>query len=425
MILHINRIENLFSSNTLKCLLLVVFFIVLEWRWQLELLGIYMPNPYTLSALLSVGVLIFAIAGSFYFHRRQTMLFTCLMLFFFYCFCIYLADIHTLAAIDSNYMVIQTGVWTINFALFLIGADKRLWDQITKNIRYLIILYFLFLFPLFLLLKFIGNAGEANYSLRSLILLADINLGDTHSVAYQSMGGKMALFTFIVMSSIYNKYYRTPLCLFAFVAFSLLSLYIIGSKACLIGFVFSIIIYTLVLLCHKKQYKTAVAVSVLIAVIISSTYLFVVGNSNLQDSKIWIVRSLSEGDEDGSVTSRQELSVLNKQYRSANFLLGDYAYDFKLGRSGSRTHNILGFMEYYGIVGFLGFVVIWGYLLFRLITFNGIRTPLIHSATLSMLYYMPLICIAYVGDGYLNYWIFGTAVAAINSMRSPKLEKII
>lgn len=399
-----------FNVFTLKIAILITFFLVLEWRWQLELLGINVPNPYyltaVLAALLCAGKMIICPVQK---HRFSTLSLVIILLMV-YEFAIFLISVPELLKIDSSYVVINFGVWTINFALYFIALDTLIWNSI---LRYKIVILFAYITLAVapaVLLFCLGNASEVNYNLRNLVSVLKIT-DKSHGVSYQSFGMKIAVLSFLALSV-------CPKIRSKFIIFctTILSLYVVGSKASLVGFLFAITSYVFLSMYHKKDLKKMYLLSMFLCILLICGVVYIVTRPDLQKSENWIIQSFAKGNEDKSVQSRKELAKINAPLHCSMFFLGDYAFDVKLGRPGTRTHSVLGNFEYYGIIYFLLFVGLWLYILYKLIAFRGDRTVLIDFTMLSILFFSPLICIAYTGTGYLNYFVFGCAVTAIDSM---------
>lgn len=388
-------------------LVLSLFFLVIEWRWQLELLGVNVPNPYYPVAMLC-GVVSIISVTSFILFNRETNIFSIIAFFLMlYCLSILFINIPDLMLLDRKGVFVELGVWAINFGLFFIAQDESVWRFIEEHTYSVIIIYILFVMSPIFLMIILGSGSEANYSLRSLISLLDIAGDDNYGVSYQSYGDKIALLSFLMFFISKNKIAKMSV-----VFITVISLYVVGSKASMLGFASAIFVwYVINTFDHINILKFIVITTVLIG-----TFLFIqtsiIGNPNLQESKYWIVKSLASGSEDQSVESRKEIQTNNQKTLKTRLLLGNYKFDLKEGRPGSYTHNILFFLDYYGIFYFAVFVLFWLYIF--ILNIKSKKNILITNYTiLSMLYFSILMLVARSGSGYLTYWTLGCAVASI------------
>lgn len=388
-------------------IVLSLFFLVIEWRWQLELLGVNVPNPYYPVAVLCGVVSIISVTG-FIFLNRETSIFSIIgFLLMLYCLGILFFNIPELIRMDRKEVIVELGVWAINFGLFFIAMDESVWKFIEEHTYSVIIVYILFVMSPILLMTILGSGSEVNYSLRSLIYLLDIAEEGNYGVSYQSYGDKIALLSFLMFFIAKNKIAKMLV-----VFITVVSLYVVGSKASMLGFASAIFVwYVINKFDHKNILKFIVITTVLIG-----TFLFIqtsiIGNPNLQESKYWIVKSLASGSEDQSVESRKEIQTNNQKTLKTRLLLGNYKFDLKEGRPGSYTHNILFFLDYYGIFYFAVFVLFWLYIF--ILNIKSKKNILITNYTiLSMLYFSILMLVARSGSGYLTYWTLGCAVASI------------
>ena len=398
------------NMTIFNIMVLSLFFLVIEWRWQVELLGINVPNPYYPVALLCGVVSLISVTG-FILFNRETNIFSIIAFFLMlYCLSILFINIPDLILLDKKGVIVELGVWTINFGLFFIAMDESVWKFIEEHTYSVIIIYILFVMSPIFLMIILGSGSEANYSLRSLISLLDIAGDDNYGVSYQSYGDKIALLSFLMFFISKNKIAKMSV-----VFITVISLYVVGSKASMLGFASAIFVwYVINTFDHKNIFKFIVITTALIG-----AFLFIqtsiIGNPNLQESKYWIVKSLASGSEDQSVESRKEIQTNNQKTLKTRLLLGNYKFDLKEGRPGSYTHNILFLLDYYGIFYFAVFVLFWLYIF--ILNIKSKKNILITNYTiLSMLYFSILMLVARSGSGYLTYWTLGCAVASINTI---------
>lgn len=103
------------SITTFNIIVLLLFFLVIEWRWQLELLGVNVPNPYYPVAMLC-GVVSIISVTSFILFNRETNIFSIIAFFLMlYCLSILFINIPDLILLDKKGVIVELGVWTINF----------------------------------------------------------------------------------------------------------------------------------------------------------------------------------------------------------------------------------------------------------------------------------------------------------------------
>jgi hypothetical protein len=389
---------------------LSLFFLVIEWRWQVELLGFNVPNPYYPVAMLCGVVSIISVAG-FILFNRETNVFSIIAFFLMlYCLGILVFNIPELLRFDRKEVIVELGVWAINFGLFFIALDGSVWRFIEGHTRSVIIVYILFaMSPIFLMI-ILGSGSETNYSLRSLIYFLDIAVEDNHGVSYQSYGDKIVLLSFLMFFIINSRIAKILV-----IIVTLISLYIVGSKASMLGFSSAIVSWHVINMFEQKNILKFVVVTTALIGTFIFIHTAIIGNPNLQESEYWIVSSLASGTEDQSVQSRRAIQDTNRETLKSRLLLGNYKFDLKEGRPGSYTHNILYYLDYYGIIYFTVFVLFWLYIL--ILNIKSKKNILITNyATLSMLYFSILMLVARSGSGYLTYWTLGCAVASINTI---------
>jgi len=389
-------------------IVLLLFLLFIEWRWQMELLGFNVPNPYYPVAILCGVVSIISVTKFILFNKKTNIFSIVAFLLMLHCLAILIFNIPELVLLDKKEIIVELGVWAINFGLFFIAMDGSVWRFIEEHTHSIIIIYFLFVMSPIILIMILGSGAEVNYSLRSLINFLNIAADDNYGVSYQSYGDKIALLSFLMFFIVKTKISKMLVYII-----TLASLYVVGSKASMLGFASSIVVWYVVnTLDFSSIFRFIVITTALIGVLLYSQ-INIVGNPNLQESKYWIVKSLALGTEDQSVESRRDIQIINQKTLKRRFLIGNYKFDLKEGRPGSYTHNILYFLDYYGVFYFSVFVMFWLYVL--IINITSKKNILITNfATLSMLYYSVLMLVARSGSGYLTYWTLGCAVGSIN-----------
>lgn len=335
----------------------------------------------------------------------------------FYCLCVLFINLPNLLNIDNKGTIVDLGIWAINFGLFFIAQDELLWTKIENHEHYVIILFFIFaLTPIFLTF-FLGSGLNINFSLRHAIQLINIRDLTNLGVSYQSYGDKLALMSFLVFCLTNNKKLRITLLIL-----SLTSFYVITSKASLLGFVSALILWWSI---SAINMKNKLKVVVLLFLLLSSVLflnIVIVESSNLQDSRIWIVKLLATGRKDSSIVSRREIQAKNQEVLASRLILGDYKFDVKIGRPGTYTHNVTSLIEYYGIFYFIAFISFWTYLL--ILNIKSKRNSVLRNYTvLSMLYFSVLMLVARAGSGYLTYWTLGCATTSL-AIRDFKADTI-
>ena len=397
--------------------ILFSFFFIIEWRWQFALLGFNVPNPYFIVALLFAIVSVVSVVNFLCLRRNISTYSTIAFLLMFYCLCVLFINLPNLLNIDNKGTIVDLGIWAINFGLFFIAQDELLWTKIENHEHYVIILFFIFaLTPIFLTF-FLGSGLNINFSLRHAIQLINIRDLTNLGVSYQSYGDKLALMSFLVFCLTNNKKLRITLLIL-----SLTSFYVITSKASLLGFVSALILWWSI---SAINMKNKLKVVVLLFLLLSSVLflnIVIVESSNLQDSRIWIVKLLATGRKDSSIVSRREIQAKNQEVLASRLILGDYKFDVKIGRPGTYTLNVTSLIEYYGIFYFIAFISFWTYLL--ILNIKSKRNSVLRNYTvLSMLYFSVLMLVARAGSGYLTYWTLGCATTSL-AIRDFKADTI-
>ena len=383
------------------------------------LIGMPDMRPHTLAAIVSVIVILL---GMFNLKEQRIVFWTILLLI---CCWVSVAvlNIRTLIGALGYSFITEFGMWSINLALFLAASNQNVWEYIYKYPKTMVTLYLLFVFPLFLILWYSGCAAESNFNLRDAIFISGLAENSKYGISYQSIGDKLALLTFIVLSLNLRKRSK-----FAIVTVAFSTLHITGSKASMVGFIFACASYYVILLGLNRHYlKFALMIFVSICLLCGGL-VYVIGNSSFQDSDNWLIGALARGSSDISVSSRYLIAKENETTRSSRILLGDYKFDNKLGRPGTNTHSAWGIVDYYGLPVFIITVGIWFYLLFKLL-FAARKILIAKAALMSMLFYTLLFTIARFPPGnYLFYWTLGMAVCAIThtfTMNNSAIHKHI
>lgn len=330
-------------------------------------------------------------------------------LLMFYCLCVLFINLPELIYLDKKGAMIEAGVWSINFGLFFVAQDESLWAEIENRGYYIPVIFFIFAVSPILLTFVLGSGLNANFSLRHVIQLMNINNATNHIVSYQSYGDKLALLSFLAFCITKNK--KTKI---AIVIFSVITFYVIASKAGLFGFVSALFLWNVVSAMNKKNKLKLLVILYLILVGPFYIKTVVIGYSGFIESENWIVRLLATGTKDSSVFSRKEIQMKNYETMSSRVFLGDYKFDVKAGRPGTYTHNVSFFIEYYGIFYFITFILFWIYLIIFNIKSkrNGVLRDYV---VLSMLYFSVLMLVARAGSEYLMYWTLGCACVTLRS----------
>ena len=386
-------------------LFIFIFFFVIEWRWQAVLIGMYDIKPLVLAATLSSMVMFITILGG----KRGIMLFWGIVALILYWVILSILNTHELQGLSLYELKKEIGVWSINVALFIVSSNKKVWTYIYTHAELAVVLFALYVLPPILILFLSGHAVEASYNIRNLrSIMWNWNFEDL-GVSYQSFGDKIAILTFILVSLRINKFAKL-----AIMAATLASLYIVGSKASMVGYIFACgVYYVISLYCRKRYVKCVFLLSCSLCLLLCGLT-YIANNPAMQYSDNWLISTVASGRKDISVSSRQEIEIENQKTRSSRLILGDYKFDYKLGRPGSYTHSALGIVDYYGVLIFLMSVGIWLYLLVKLICLVKQRNPLVTAALMAMLFYTLLFTIArFPPLNYLLYWTLGMAVCAI------------
>ena len=307
-------------------------------------------------------------------------------------------------------LIIEFGTWSINIVLFIVASNKKVWDWIYLHPKFVTMLCLLYVLPSLCLLVFSGHATEAGFNIRNLKnIMYQWNFQDL-GVLYQSYGDKLSILTFILISLRINRFVK-----FIILALTFVALYIVGSKASMVGYAFACAAYYFIsLYFHGRYFKCAFLLSCLLCLLLCAVT-YIVNNSAMQYSDNWLISTVASGRKDISVSSRHEIELENQKTRSSRLVLGDYKFDYKLGRPGSYTHNSLGIIDYYGLPIFIISVSIWLYLLAKLLCLAKQHIPIVTASLMTMLFYTLLFIIArFPPVNYLLYWTLGMAVCAIS-----------
>lgn len=392
--------------------LIFVFFFVSEWCWEAILVDIVSSSvkPSIVSAIIGIMLIYMTLLHPDY-HKAIWWI---ILFGVGYYILVAILNANELVDCYSYQLTTEFGVWIINIALFITASDGKIWNYVYSRPKLAIVLFVLYILPPVLILFFSGHAAEAHYNIRNLINIMwhwNIAYDGVHpGVSYQSFGDKIAILTFIIVTLRINK--RAKL---AVLATTLVALYIVGSKASMVGYIFACgAYYVISLYCHGRYEKCALLLSCLLCLLLCGLT-YIINNPAMQYSDNWLISTVASGRKDISVSGRQAIEMENRKTRSSRLILGDYKFDYKLGRPGTYTHSALGIVDYYGVPIFLMSVGIWLYLLFKLMLLVRQRMPLVIAALMAMLFYTLLFIIArFPPINYLLYWTLGMAVCAIS-----------
>ncbi len=379
-----------------------IFFFAIEWRWEAMLLGLPDIKPHVIAAVLSTVV---ALSG-FSRLREKGISYLIILLLICYYIGVSVLNIGTLSNTPDYNLMTEFGVWCINLALFVAASNQKIWEYIYRHSLTVMILYMLFVLPLFFLLWYSGCAVESNFNLRNAIFISGLAQNSNYIVSYQSIGDKLSLLTFIVLSLNLEKRFK-----FVILVITMCALFIVGSKASMVGYIFACVIYYFMHLWLNKRYLKCTLIIIVSICLSCGGLIYIVGNTSLQNSSNWLISTLARGNDDVSVSGRHLIEEENQETRGSRILLGDYKFDSKLGRPGTYSHSALGLIDYYGLFIFVIVTGIWFYLLFKLL-FVVNRTPIVQATLMSMLFYTLLFTIARFPNGYLTFWVLGMATCA-------------
>ena len=378
-----------------------IFFFAIEWRWELILLGMPDLKPHVAAACFSV-LLIFL---GFYRIKKQTLSFWILLFLVIYFVLVAVLNLIELLCTNGYDLYTEFGIWFINIALFIVASDRDVWRYVQQHQKMVVLLYMFYVLPIFFLLFSSGCATESHFNLRIAIWISGMANLFEYGVSYQSFGDKIAILTFVILSLPIVAKLKT-----AVVIIALSTLYVVGSKARMVGFIFACVSYYVILLGLNKRYLKFASIMFISICLLCSGLVYIIDNSSFQDSDNWLIRTLARGRGDISVSGRRLIEEDNEKTRSSRILLGDYKFDNKLGRPGSYTHSAWGIVDYYGLPIFIITVGIWLYLLFKLLL-AARKTPIAKAALMSMLFYTLLFSIArFPPVSYLTYWTLGMSI---------------
>lgn len=389
----------------------ILFFFILEWRWQFELLFGKIPNPYYLISFLSFFYIVFRLFSIITLKEKISVIYLVVLSSVIYCAMAFVINIPEIIVINSKIIYTHIGIWLINISLFMIASDKYFWKKILSS-NFIIILYLLLLVTPILLMIYLGQYIESGFSLNNQVAIMGLWNENNHGVVYQSYGDKIVLLT-ILMSELRPKY------VFIFTYLALFSLFVVGSKASMVAFVLVIIIYYIIRLCFKKRYIKLIFIS-----FFSLTGLFVLKiilntwNMLLYYPNNWLLLLIYKKSEDVSFLTRKNIMIENMKTFTSRLLLGDYLFDLKLGRMGTYTHNVLAFIEYYGVIIFIFYVLIWFYIMYILFYVLKNNNIFVKHTFYSMIFMTILFVGARNGMDYLTYWVLGMSILALDLIKS-------
>ena len=392
----------------ISLLFVFLFFIVIEWRWEFMFLGMWDFRPYAFATAISCLVVFARIMDNY----KERLLFWATFLLILYCGMTSIINIPELLIVGSERykLSIEIGTFCLNVALFIVASNRNFWKYIYAHPKMILISFLLITSPIFLIILLSGYALEACFYLRDVLRLAGLWKNAIYDIQYQSFGDKIALLTFILLSLRITKPVKG-----AVLIITIASLYATGSKASMVGYIFACTSYYIISIYHAKHYVKCVFFIIISIFILFGGYVYIVGNNSLQNSDNWLMRTIAHGKNDISISGRHVIAAENQRTRNSRVILGDYKFDYKLGRPGSYTHSALGIVDYYGLPIFIAFTCIWFYLFFKLLLRKQ-QTFITKAALMSMLFYTLLFTIARFPPGtYLFYWVLGIAIFATNS----------
>ena len=396
------------SSNKIFILYTLIFifafFFIIEWHWQILLLGIDVPNPYIFVAFLSIPIIVINILDM----RKKDPNFWFIYFLIIYFLLVALINISELKTTGDYKIATEMGVWCINIALFIVACNEKVWIFIRRYPRVVTFLFFLYALTPLLILFSQGYAAEAHLNLREAASLKEITGNSDYIVSYQSFGDKISILSFIVLSLHINRFLKIIV-----LVTTLISLYVVFSAASMVGYIFSCTAFLFLLLYYNRCYIKCGVFGLVCVCMLFFTFAYIVNNRALHASDNRMVSSIARGQKYGSVSSRKIIEVENQKSRSVRLMFGDYKFDNKLGRPGTYTHSAFGMVDYYGIIIFSISVGIWMYLFARLLFLGKKDIPVVNAALMSVLFYTPLFIIARFPVGYLTFWVLGSAISAV------------
>ncbi len=383
----------------------LIFFFVAEWRWEAMLLAFPdVVKPYAAAAVASILVIF---TGMFSWGKKRVSLWLILMLLAYFAVVVVL-NIGDLTGAKNYALSIEFGTLCIWLALFLTANNEEFWQYIYDHPKRILAMFMLYVLPLFFILFYSGVAVQSNFNLRNVMWISELGFNSQYGVVYVHFGDKLAMISFVVLSLKISRIKKYLAGILAFVA-----LYVCGGKASMVGYIFACCAYYVISLFFTKRYVKLCMISLLFCFALIAGFVVVVGNSSLQNSNNWIVRTVARGEKDSSLSSRRMLEENNKTTRVSRIILGNYKFDYKLGRPSTHTHNVLSVIDYYGLPIFIVSVGLWFYLLFRLTLLIKYKLTLVTAAMMSMLFYTLVFTIARSPHSMnLTFWTLGLAAFA-------------
>lgn len=210
------------------------------------------------------------------------------------------------------------------YFLFGISAIAGVTEPLGKSV------IFCFAAILFaLLFAVIFQAGLAGFSLSAVR-----NARPGYSLLYQWMGNVLAFwgFHFVMMQTNWKRWIGLLSCI--------ILMYILGSIASLLAFIFCLIVlYAMLKIKENSLLKKGVNLAVLVVLL---TFLFFDQSKLPLSHYVW-----------NSLNARIDILKSNLPYLSNSLVFGNYHFEILLGREGTYTHNIISILEQYGLYPFI------------------------------------------------------------------------
>lgn len=139
-------IQKIFRVTSL--LFIFIFFFVIEWRWEIMLLGMPDIKAHIMTAIVSAVV----IALGFCNLNRQQIIARIMILLILYFIGVSVLNITELYGTYNYSVITELGIWCINLAPFIVLSNYDIWKFVYLHPKAMVTLYMFFTIPLFFLL---------------------------------------------------------------------------------------------------------------------------------------------------------------------------------------------------------------------------------------------------------------------------------
>ena len=362
------------------------------------IIGVTVPTSHATSVIV-IGYILLALLSKFDARSKSNFLICIIMTLWGYQSCLILIGEIIFSNHIVNGIILAVPTILVSSAIIIASLDKQIICYIDMHPRRIVALSFIMAtLPLSVSVICYGSL-----SLRNAVGVISVSI----PVNYQDYGDWMVFIFCMALPVIQRNFCK--LCMLLFISFSL---FVLGSKAALVGVLISSFIVCMLYLIREKCFKKIIFGFFLLLVI--TCYLLM--NKDMLYSLIpneyhWGLNLIYERTKERSFYTRELLETYNMQTRHQRIVLGDYKYEFTCGSgAGTYTHNVIDYLDQYGIVYFvllcLFYLVIYGQILFKFSKYNN----RFYISALLLLTYWGILSI-FVRSSHTNYAYLPLAIA--------------